>query len=382
MFVPVFYTRGGDAVVFSKKLDSLDRLSGSDAIKQLANHIRVMQEELEYRLMVLDSSNIAEIDLGETNVMTTDGNSLNKVLSDASGNYAQLSFTVGGLQSTVASQGGSISSLQQTASAIQSTVATQGGDISTLKQTATTIQSTVATQGGDISTLKQTATKIESTVQTQGGDISKLKQTATSIEASVGSLETGLGQTVRIAADGVTITNAEGSKLTIDGGQINAENLNLTGRITFSDMDYKTNLDISNAISDSSYAKDGLVQMANGTFRGEQTRYTFIDGTNIYSPNLYGQYVTLVDEYGYVVGQISLKSTLTEAFDITSRFSLRLVSASGANAYFGTGDGLHLQLGSGCVKLGGGALVIPDQSFGTSLPTYPSMPGEVFFVYS
>ena len=72
-------------MVFSKKLDSLDRLSGSDAIKQLANHIRVMQEELEYRLMVLDSSNIAEIDLGETNVMTTDGNSLHKVLSDASG---------------------------------------------------------------------------------------------------------------------------------------------------------------------------------------------------------------------------------------------------------------------------------------------------------
>lgn len=348
-------------MVFSKKLDSLDRLSGSDAIKQLANHIRVMQEELEYRLMVLDSSNIAEIDLGETNVMTTDGNSLNKVLSDANGNIAQLSFTVGGLQSTVAIQGGSISSLQQTATTIQSTVATQGGDISTLKQTATTIQSTVLTQGGDISTLKQTAT---------------------SLTASVGSLEMGLGQTVRIAADGVTITNAQGSRLTIDGGQIKAENLNLTGRITFSDMDYKTNQDISGAISDSSYAKNGLVQMANGTFRGEQTRYTFIDGTNIYSPNLYGQYVTLVDEYGYVVGQISLKSTSTEAFDITSRFSLRLVSASGANAYFGTGDGLHLQLGSGCVKLGGGALVIPDQSFGTSLPTYPSMPGEVFFVYS
>ena len=164
-------------MVFSKKLDSLDRLSGSDAIKQLANHIRVMQEELEYRLMVLDSSNIAEIDLGETNVMTTDGNSLNKVLSDASGNYAQLSFTVGGLQSTVASQGGSISSLQQTASKIQTTVANQGGDISTLQQTATKIQTTVANHGGDISTLQQTATKIQTTVTNQGGDISTLKQT-------------------------------------------------------------------------------------------------------------------------------------------------------------------------------------------------------------
>ena len=63
----------------------------------------------------------------------------------------------------------------------------------------------------------------------------------------------GRSQTLRVAADGVTITNAQGSTLTIDGGQIDAskinteqldasrihaEDLNLTGAITFGDLDY------------------------------------------------------------------------------------------------------------------------------------------------
>ena len=53
--------------IFSKQLGKLSS-DTQVAIKEIANHIRLMQEDLEYKLLNLDSSNIIEIDTDITNV--------------------------------------------------------------------------------------------------------------------------------------------------------------------------------------------------------------------------------------------------------------------------------------------------------------------------
>lgn len=204
-------------MIFSSSLGSVEKYATDVAIKNIANHLRKLQDELEYRLSNLDSSNINEIDTDET------------VLR-------------GGAVTLISQYGDDIAELKLSDQQLTATVKAQSGDISTLKQTATSLTATVQTLGGDVSTLQQTANSITATVEAQGKSISTLQQTSNSLSATVTNLGNSMSQTLRLSADGLTITNASGSALTIDGGQINAktintEDLNLTGKITFADLD-------------------------------------------------------------------------------------------------------------------------------------------------
>lgn len=58
------------------------------------------------------------------------------------------------------------------------------------------------------------------------GTRSLISKTSEEILLKVEQLDGKLGQTLRIAADGVTITNADGDTLTIDGGQLKANSIN------------------------------------------------------------------------------------------------------------------------------------------------------------
>ena len=53
----------------------LGRLEAGDpaAVQRLANHIRYLQETLEYTLMNLDSTNITEIETDKTDIKSSDG---------------------------------------------------------------------------------------------------------------------------------------------------------------------------------------------------------------------------------------------------------------------------------------------------------------------
>lgn len=53
-------------MVFTTQLGNLTGKSEMEAIMEIANHIRRLQDELEYRLSNLDSSNITEIDASDT----------------------------------------------------------------------------------------------------------------------------------------------------------------------------------------------------------------------------------------------------------------------------------------------------------------------------
>lgn len=139
----------------------------------------------------------------------------------------------------------------------------------------------------------------------------------TQIVGRVEDTEQGLSQTVRLAADGLTITNANGSKLTIDGGQlransietaafkaksITADKLNITGAITFGDLDEETQIAISDAYTmamenqlpsyiQSTYIDEVSIQsptIVGGTFIGNE--FNVLSESSGGSFNLYGKY--------------------------------------------------------------------------------------------
>lgn len=59
--------------IFTSQLGRLNYANAPEALKSMANHIRYIQEQLEYTLMNLDSSNVTEINTDETNITSGTG---------------------------------------------------------------------------------------------------------------------------------------------------------------------------------------------------------------------------------------------------------------------------------------------------------------------
>lgn len=59
--------------IFTQSLRKADWANPAEAIKEMANHIRYIQEQLEYTLMNLDSSNVTEIDTSTTSIASSTG---------------------------------------------------------------------------------------------------------------------------------------------------------------------------------------------------------------------------------------------------------------------------------------------------------------------
>lgn len=60
-------------MIFTQSLQKIDYDNPQDAIKKMANHIRYMQEQMEYKLHNLDSQNISEIDIDKTTISDSTG---------------------------------------------------------------------------------------------------------------------------------------------------------------------------------------------------------------------------------------------------------------------------------------------------------------------
>ncbi len=81
-------------MIFTQSLQKIDATNPQDAIKKMANHIKYLQEQLEYTLLNLDSRNINEIDTDKTTIINSAG-------SASIGSYINLtgangeSFTAG-----------------------------------------------------------------------------------------------------------------------------------------------------------------------------------------------------------------------------------------------------------------------------------------------
>lgn len=61
--------------IFNTQLRSMENMSPTEAVRHMANHIRYIQEQLEYTLMNLDSSNVTELNTDETNISSSTGGS-------------------------------------------------------------------------------------------------------------------------------------------------------------------------------------------------------------------------------------------------------------------------------------------------------------------
>ena len=59
--------------VFTKQLNKVETKDPEGALRQMASHIRYIQEQLEYTLLNLDSSNIREIETDKTNITSSQG---------------------------------------------------------------------------------------------------------------------------------------------------------------------------------------------------------------------------------------------------------------------------------------------------------------------
>lgn len=60
-------------MIFTQQLQRIDTSNPQDAIKKMANHIKYLQEQLEYTLLNLDSRNVTEIDINKTTITDSTG---------------------------------------------------------------------------------------------------------------------------------------------------------------------------------------------------------------------------------------------------------------------------------------------------------------------
>lgn len=59
--------------IFTQSLQKIDTANPQESIKKMANHIKYIQEQLEYTLLNLDSQNINEIDIDKTTITDSTG---------------------------------------------------------------------------------------------------------------------------------------------------------------------------------------------------------------------------------------------------------------------------------------------------------------------
>lgn len=381
--------------IFSTQLGKVESLAGQDAIKKIADHIRIIQEQLEYRLSYLDSSNISEIDTSKTNITTATGENINNVLRDTEGNISSLEQTAKGLKSSVESLSGSLakystteqtaemistavgtalgdySTTQQTAEAITTAVSSALGDYSTTEQTSEAISTAVSTALGDYSTTEQTAELISQTVSDQMSGYSTIQQTSDAIVAAIEDYETGMGTYLKMDANGVYIVDKDGNAVSIQGGQIAAGTVSAnqiaagaitadkigagaitadkisagaitadkiaTGAITIGMLPSSVaqTSDIPSNVSE--LTNDSGYQTSYGvtTIIGNTVTTGYLEALGVTASKLKGNEITLMDGNGYTVGTMSLAYSSTYAYDITSELSLRLSARSGNNIHIG-----------------------------------------------
>lgn len=300
-------------MIFDKSLGRMDGMSDKEKISYIANHIRVLQEQLEYRLTNLDSSNITSIDTNQTQL---EGDSIDSIEG--------LANTVGGLSNTV-------------------------GDLS-----------------NSYSTLRQTVGSLSSTVASQGQSISSLTQTSSSLTASVQNLQTGEKTYLRMDATGVSVVDGNGQSVTISKG-----NLSLTGAIAWTDLAADAQNQVNSAQTAAANAHSMAASIANGTCNG-----TFINGTSIYSPTIYGNvFSVLPRSLADTSGSFNLYGYYGSS--LFQFLQIQYASATPPYINFNSPGGAYAQFNFSSMEMYGA--VCMHSSYGTSLPG-SGKTGQVFFL--
>ena len=179
------------------------------------------------------------------------------------------------------------------------------------------------------------STKLDSiTLTVQNGS------TSSTIKLMAGSAEIS-SQTIQMNGL-VTFTGLQNGTTTIDGaciktGTIDAERLNLTGAITFSDLSSSVQNDIKSAYSMASNAQYAANAAQSTVSAWSYRSTTYIDGSQIMTgtvraSTLEGGYIALLNSNEAAVGELTMTgaSTANYAVDLYSYGALRLTAGSGA----------------------------------------------------
>lgn len=204
---------------------------------------------------------------------------------------------------------------------------------------------------------------------------------------------------LKTTLDGVTITDASGTTKikgssieteSIAAKSISADKLNLTGAITFSDLDANAQNSINTANSNASTAitAAGNAQAAaNGAVQKvsawEYPNSTYIDGSKIMTgtvmaTKLLGGTVGLLASDESIVGALNLAYTTTGIGlgILTSQGGIQIQSAG--NLFLSAGTGGNITIQSGRVQLGSAALCLASASYGYSAPSGAGVDGQLY----
>lgn len=227
---------------------------------------------------------------------------------------------------------------------------------------------------------------------------STLIKTAEEITLKIEGLD-GKYTEVKTTLDGLTVTDASGTTKikgssieteSIAANSISADKLNLTGSITFGDLDANAQNSINTANSNASTAiaaASNAQAAANGAVQKvsawEYPGSTYIDGSKIMTgtvmaTNLLGGTVGLLASDESIVGALNLAYTTTGIGlgILTSHGGIQIQSAGNLFMSAGTGGAITIQ--NGLVQLGSAALCLATASYGTSAPSGSGVAGQLY----
>ena len=201
-----------------------------------------------------------------------------EVENELEGLSASFTVQLDSITSQITGLNGQVSTIQQTVGSITTQITGINGEISSLEQTATSLQTQIRNAQGDISSIEQYVDSITLSV-TNGSDSSTIQLKAGSTTISSANITfNGMVTFNDLSTAGSTVIN--GANITT--GTISADRINLTGAITWGDLDNSVQNDINDAIST---AKDAY-QIASGIELPSYIKDTYIDSTRIESPTI------------------------------------------------------------------------------------------------
>ena len=250
---------------------------------------------------------------------------------EINGLSSTLNVKIDGIEASLEDEiNGLSSSINLQIDSITSTVQGQGGQISQIQQTVTGISSQVSGLDGQVSSITQTVDSITTRVNGLEGDYSSIEQKVDSLKLAVSNGSTSsmiqlkAGSTIisseNITMSGlVTYTGLSSGTTTINGaciktGTIDADRLNLTGEITFTDFDNSTQNTINNANTNASTALSTAISVSGTVSGWTYPGTTEINGSAIRTGTveasiLRGGSIQILDDLGRTIGEFTVENT-------------------------------------------------------------------------
>ena len=290
----------------------------------VTNYLYMLLEQLRYTLQNLGMGNFNGAELTELGLMISEPISVH--LESLEGNLLDLSITTNGLSAQIENVAGSVHELELTADQLSSRIEDAEGNISAIDQYARSI------------TLSVTNGETSSTVKLLAGGVQIASQTI-----SMSGLVTFTG-----LSSGTTTINGA----CIKTGTIDADRLNLTGAITFSDLSSSVQNDINDSYSMAEDAQSTANDAYDTVDKWTYGSTTYIDGAQIMTgtvsaSTLEGGEIYLLDGSGRRAGSFTLEGASSyNGRAVTIMSGAISLNAQYGDLYMESGDGAAMQASS------------------------------------